>query len=293
MKTQHIYIVLVALFSIGISSCTEGSFEKIVEVEFEDVDREMVTLAQFSQQDSNHFSLVSHTLGQNESGAHPYLTEGKVQLTTPDQGIIDFHFNAQSRLFKLENYSFLEKENYTLYVEHPEFPSMTAEAYVPASPEIVSASLEFEEEEFGGNRHIIKVRFKDPVDEKNFYKVRAFHTWFNENDSTEHESEYWFTSSSVNIFNSNDDIISDETFNGTEHELMFSSSEHFKLEHLVSARLEFYSYTEDEVLYDRSIQLARNSDNNPFVEPSIIYSNFDNGFGMFTISNKTEIFLEF
>ncbi|HBS11316.1 MAG TPA: hypothetical protein DEO36_02060, partial [Flavobacteriaceae bacterium] len=50
-----------------------------------------------------------------------------------------------------------------------------------------------------------------------------------------------------------------------------------------------YHITEDFYRYDTTLRISFYAEDNPFVEPVILHRNFDNGYGVFALVNKSEL----
>lgn len=143
------------------------------------------------------------------------------------------------------------------------------------------------------------VSFSDPAVSTDYYRVTLFY------DNSVYF--YWcIQSNDPSIENPSDDLagesclsqsgiyLSDALFNGTEKQLHLFV-DHFALEtfvdefgNVVTPKLRFEYLTEDYFRYLKTYDFAQWNDGNPFAEPSNVYSNVHNGFGVFAIVGKSE-----
>jgi len=296
ITNQFIYAVL--SLAVFCTACGEGSFTKIVDIPLAESDTQLTVIANLDNSKEDQFILVSKTLSVLDNGNFESLNDAQVSLTTPDLGVKIIQFNDEKKLYSLSNYKFKSGESYTLDVDHPDFAPMTATITVPQSLKIIDSSIElndvFDFENFEPD--LLTIKFKDPGDEINNYKfVGRMYSLDTETQDT-FENNYYFDLSN-NILEYNDNVITDITFNGKEYEIVLLGQRSFYTDtptyKLVRIEVDILSLTEDLYLYDNSISQAEDAVDNPFVEPSTIYTNFDNGFGIFTINNVETVVFDF
>jgi len=305
MKANYIFqsIFLICLAFSFLTSCSEDSFTKIVEVDLAEEDKQLAVVARMNTSGDNQRILVSETLSVlDNSDSFTSLSNAKISLTTPDAGIIEPTFDSEINLYSLQTYEFKEGQNYSLHIDHPDYAPMTASIKVPSAPEILDVNIQLTEPDTLSNgaidffppTDIITVKIKDPANESNSYLFKGTINFKDDVTDEMYEGLYYFEVSE-NILEYNDEVISDITFNGKEYELILLGSRNIYIDGATpySFELEVVSISEELLLYENSIDLAYDSNGNPFVEPSTIYTNFDNGFGIFTVdvTQKVEILL--
>ena len=296
IQNQFIYITLIA--SIIFASCGEGSFTKIVDVPLGDTDSQLTVIANLNNVNDEHYILVSKTLSVLDNGEFESLNNAQVNLTTPDEGIKSLLFDQNANLYSLPQYTFIGGETYSIEVDHPDHAPMKAEVTVPMGPEIIDISVELNDDFHVNNLEsdVITLKFKDPGSEVNTYKFTGRMISYDSESKDTFDNRYYFDLSN-NILEYNEDIISDITFNGKEYELILLGNRSFYTDTpsitTIAIEIDILSLTEEFYLYDNSISQAEDAIDNPFVEPSTIYSNFDNGFGIFTINNVNTIRYDF
>lgn len=291
-------ILIVPCLAVFFASCGEGSFTKVVDIPLADTDAQLTVIANLNNSTDDQFILVSKTLSVLDNSKFESLSNAKVNLTTPDEGTLSIQFNENRQLYTLSNYEFQSGESYILDVDHPEHAPMTATIKVPQSLEILDSTIELNEDFDFDNFEpdVLTIKFKDPGDEVNNYKfVGRMYSLDTETQDT-FENRYYFDLSN-NILEYNDNVITDITFNGKEYEIILLGQRSFYTDSpthkLVRIEVDILSLTEELYLYDNSISQAEDAVDNPFVEPSTIYTNFDNGFGIFTINNVKTVVYDF
>lgn len=299
MTAKYIYqsILFIGLIISILSSCSEDSFTKIVNVELAEEDQQLAVVAQMTTTGDTQHILVSETLSIFENSDFTSLSNAKISLTTPDQGTIEPVFDPELNLYTVQDYRFKEGQNYSITIDHPDYAPMTASTQVPNAPEIIDVNLQIAEVDslddgtiiFKSDPDILTIKLKDPPNESNSYLINAFITIENDSTGETLRDDYRFEIND-NLLQYNDNVISDITFNGKEYELILLGTRNIKYwpaffegTSLHSFEIEIISISEELVQYENSIDQAYDSNDNPFVEPSTIFTNFDNGFGIFTV----------
>lgn len=288
MNSKYIYraFILVCLISSLLPSCSENSFTKIVEVDFAEEDKQLAVVAKLNTSEDTQYILVSETLSVLESTDNfRSLSDATINITTPDEGIIQPGFDTAKSLYAITDYTFKEGLEYSIEIDHPDYAPMTAKIKVPSAPEILNLDVQLSTDSTDiPATDIIKVKFKDPANESNSYLFEGV-LYSKDNDSDEMYFGEYFFEISENILEYNDEVISDITFNGKEYELALLGQRSYYIDETTpySVEIQVRSISEELLLYENSIDQAYDSNDNPFVEPSTIYTNFDNGFGIFTI----------
>lgn len=288
MNTKYIYqaLILIYLSASFFSSCTEASFTKIVEVDFAEEDKQLAVVARMNTTVDAQQILVSETLSVlDNSNNFSSLSGAKISLTTPDAGIITPTFDSDINLYSLSDYTFVAGEEYKIEVDHPEYAPMSATIKAPTAPEIISLDVDVNDEDpLTVTPDIIKIKFRDPPNEANSYLFEGRIHYTDDINGDDFYDQYSFEISE-NILEYNDEVITDITFNGKEYELTLLGYRGFRIDDKspTSIEIKMTSISEELLLYENSVDQAYDANDNPFVEPSTIYTNFDNGFGIFTI----------
>jgi|GEM_PF-2577548 len=285
--TSYNSLLTILILSITMLSCSEGSFTKVVDLGIEDVDNQLAVIAKMESDSESNLILVSETLSVLDTSKFQSLDNAEVKLMTPDKGEISWTFDPDYNLYNRDSFEFIPGETYSLEVNHPAHTSMTAEVKVPNAPELINLEHSLTGSSIPGQRaiHTITLKFKDPPDEENNYMFRGKMNSIITETGEEFTADFQFDLSN-NILDFNEDVVSDITFDGNEHELiLLGSLTSFISQNTtaLSIEIDVISLSSDIVLYERSVQQAYDAVGNPFVEPSTIYSNFDNGFGIFTV----------
>ncbi|QHT67755.1 DUF4249 domain-containing protein [Rhodocytophaga rosea] len=191
------------------------------------------------------------------------------------------------------NLPIIPGQTYFLTVSNSEGMQATASCTVPITQnntlEIISDSTE---NESGGKEYFMQLKWKDTPGEINYYRVFA-----------ETQTAYLFPndgSGGGNVTTRYEDIYWDGTQFYSDSRLdgaAFSSSKGSlyslgyigKDPNVYSATLHGYLFNTDEPYYRYHQSVRNNSNENPFAEPTPIYSNVSGGLGVFAAYNRSTV----
>lgn len=138
----------------------------------------------------------------------------------------------------------------------------------------------------------LKISFQDPVEEHNYYKLKMYYydSVFNYNDG---ERNFLHLNQRTANISSNDPVLEkahryanhylfdDRLFNGKKMTLDVDFNIYSTAGMVEKYYIELTSLTKEAFLYRRTINEYSLSRNDPFAEPVMIYSNIENGYGIF------------
>jgi hypothetical protein len=176
---------------------------------------------------------------------------------------------------------------YELRVSVPGFNSVSAQGTIPPTPVIDAVTAVPERTPYGYQNYRITVQLADPGDQKNYYEVFVlfrdnFGEWFtttiNSNDPAITETNASIEIGEKREFFGDAALVEDALFNGSSYDLQFETitwSEIRDINVVVSA------ISETVFRHNRAYRLHDETDDNPFAEPVQLYSNIQNGYGIF------------
>ena len=212
---------------------------------------------------------------------------------------------------------------YKLVVTHPDYKTASCETIIPEVVSIsgITATTEYIQEEYSTDKVLkFKLKFKDPADEKNYYRLTLKYTtgtWqsYNYEDPedtsgiiyVQHNVPGYGFSTEDPVLNPDEDandflfdspsneynLFNDDLINGTEYELKFSLyvDSYYNYDNNqepVSHVGEFYrvtlnlsSLTREAYLYIKSAATQLYYGIDIFSEPTQVFSNVENGTGIF------------
>ncbi len=209
-----------------------------------------------------------------------------------------------------------ENSEYTLQVEAPGFDPVEATTFI--QPKVHIQDLQYDSLSVQSGTHCtpdscwdiysntyrFRLTFKDPGASANFYEVSGY---ANAADTIYLYDESWniigidtiFYSTWPLYFYTEDPVVTnlefefegegyegptllftDEIFSGKEYTLSFDQLGYFG-SNLTEVALQFKTMDEAHYRYLRSKTLQNDNEGNPFAEPVPVYSNVDQGFGIF------------
>jgi hypothetical protein len=125
--------------------------------------------------------------------------------------------------------------------------------------------------------------FKDAAEIGSYYKVEAVYF----SDTTNNYPNFIYYLNSLDKL-SQSDFLGDKSFNGKAYSWRNSSSG-FTIITNKGSRIEYtlFTTTADLFQFTRSKELNNNAQGNPFAEPTILYSNIKNGYGLFSLTTTS------
>lgn len=294
MKNILTVCTLLALL-ITQTACDEDSFSQVVEIEIPEHESSIVLNGVWSSQDITLRLLVSSSLGIIGSTEFTYPQDAIVQLYKDGNLTGDLVFNPQNKLYELAFNDILgeEESTYKIEAQFGNLKAVSAEQEMP--PKVEIKSVEYEKEgaigEFGEkmDKHIVS--FVDPVGEENYYIVGAFRE---QKDIIYVEPSQFDTISRFDMIylEANDPTVSwsrlgllfsDKAFNGQTYTLRATAYTWWGNPDDESGNIEYrlMSISKDTYLYFKSLAAYEDAQGNPFAEPATVYSNVENGYGLF------------
>lgn len=280
-------------------SCGEDPFSTTLEIDPPEHTPRLVVHAYGSTvngivrvQVSESKGILDDTSTENISDAVVTIWSGSNMIATvPEVGNISgFNYFLED-----ENLSFAPGETYRIEVEAIGYPKAVGSCTVPQFVPILSTRFEEdgpETDDFNESSEI-EIDINDPADTENFYEVVAVYgqesggnLFFNEifTDSFDPATEAGINFRAL--------IMKDISFDGESKNIpliidKFSIQE--AEEHLYVL---WRNTTEAHYLFNRTANSQDEQDGNPFSSPVQVYSNMENGIGIFSIVNEQIIKVE-
>ena len=313
---KRIYILFIA-FGIAFSAC-EDRFTQVVEIEIPDHEPKLVAYCFIDTNNDSVFVEVSKSQ-QIMQDIDPYILNAEIQLSDGSQLISDQfeltkHFTgidySTPQMDSIFAYNYVTKTGtffstgteYMLDIKAPGLPSITASCTIPGPVEISSVEVQKDGiiDPDGFTSDEIKIRFKDPGNETNYYIMAA--NSIHKFDGFEYKNQVYLNPVDPRIRESSWRTI---IIPGTEEYVYFNDKEGIDWnENVFSFSTYLYESSEDEEveLYVKLYSISKevydfchaynqykDSEDVFFAEPVTIPSNFDNGFGVFGAYDYTQI----
>jgi hypothetical protein len=270
-----------------------------------------LAISSLFEQDSNFYFSIAESQSVLDNDTFPPLENVSILLTNSlgesetISALVDHTFYYQNKRVYKSNMRAREGLTYDISVSHPNHKTATATAGIPDGVQITSLDTQTVLE-FGYPALRINMIFQDPV-VTNYYELKLFayapeivydkQTWEAIDTIMSFQEMYYSFPSDGLLDNGGNSIFSDELFNGKEYTLSFNTdksyidyllegkeafpeAEIFLLPELRSISKEYYDYQTSMVKY-------WNADGNPFAQPVQVYTNIENGFGIFAGFGKS------
>lgn len=191
---------------------------------------------------------------------------------------------------------------YSVKVTAPSYPEATATTTVPSFVPIakIQRISKTKIDMDGQQQDEIRLTFDDPQTMGDYYII-SFEWEGNGSDSSYNETCINTTDASVeSIYNENIDqntclsskgiFFRDALFNGTRKEMRLFVNSHLLEPYAIGGvntkvRIVLQHVTEDYFKFQKSYQFASENSDNPFSEPTNVYTNVKNGYGLFSVQS--------
>ena len=272
------------LLLLALSAC-----EQVIEPDLPEHTPRLVLQAFFTA-DSTWVAFVGRSVGILEPMPEREMAvaDATVELLKEGRVIDELKFFQRDRVYVWEKGALQAGESYLLRVSAPGFAAIEATDAIPTPvpTEIVSyltrPSVRSDSRIKGDIS--IKLEIQDPPGETNYYQIRMF-AFFR---SERLEGSFSTQDPSIIADNAADEpftefytapFFKDTLFDGQTHEIELSSNynvpEHTRL------FLQILDISETYYEYVKSAELHEFTQENPFAEPVSVYSNVENGYGIF------------
>lgn len=179
---------------------------------------------------------------------------------------------------------------YRIEVKSDKYPTATATTIVPS--DIIPMDVSIEEDagsDIDGNEvSAVDITFIDDASVKNFYETALL---LFDGDVDPENNNFDINTESFDPVVEDGiryDIFNDNTFDGEEKNLEITFDTYYlgELDNGRSLGLLWKVVSEDYYLFSKSADKNEETEDNPFATPVQIYSNVDNGIGIFSIANQ-------
>gem|GEM_PF-2758652 len=199
-----------------------------------------------------------------------------------------YHFPTNANASDFQRISVEENTEYQLIVDMPGEDRVTAICETKTFGKVNNINLIRDDIDGGDGSTLdrVQINIDDPTGE-NFYYLNVFYE--REQFSVGERSTFLnrgYLYSYNSIFDDSPELFTDELFDGKTETLEFWS-ERYERQDLgeISRVIVFlWSLSKEEYDFRRSVDANNEAQDNPFAEPSIVFSNIENGVGIFSMS---------
>ena len=291
------------LFFIILISLIYISCEKIIPFEG-DITISKLVINSIFESDSSFKVHVSSSRSVIDTASFKNIDDAVVSIKNEDGNIIETLSHSQNGFYVGQKKP-VENQIYSLEVDHLNYTNISASDSLPIPISINYLDTITVIEPNNENRLQINLNFTDPANSQNFYLVetyvvRASLTTINQ-DTLEYEldtiKQRMILTDVVfqnNGFKSRDEqgLFTDLLFNGQDKTLeikipplkkdyFFYENGKLNSEKTLSLTLYLHNISKSNYYYRTSLELYVDASRNPFAQPVQVFSNINNGFGIF------------
>jgi len=285
-KILYIPIILLVVF-INLYSCTSEAED----IEIPEVEPKLVVHCFISPDDDTIKVRIGQTrpffnstiIFDNWNQQDP-ITNASVEITSPN-GIsktLTYSPTYNSYILPCLDFPIEVNKSYSLSVSAPEFKSISASCTVPAPNQniIVNEVIAQQIDDFSTD-YIIKAQITDIPDVVNYYRFQIYlkssEPYINPDDQN-----IYYTQMGFQIGES---LFSDKNLDGAVFPFV-AEAQSSSYNNSDNSEFKLVLLTTDEHYYKYHTSLNAQENPNPFVEPTILYSNIINGSGIFCAYHK-------
>ena len=300
MKNIKNYILLITLL-IVCYGCNEDQFSQIRTIDLPTHESRLAVTSHIGHGDTLPSVFVANSLGIIEEAEYDSIYDADVKLYKDGVLFLNFEFDPASHKYFPDASNnlplILEDGIYQMEVSAPNYDPVTATQVLPKTASILNATYRKDAvpTDFGEIDDLLEVKIKDDGSEENFYVFNVFAQIKYPGGGSHLQHLYSYSDDPLIEYGYDYEILPDQTFNGNEYLVRLVlengwSDQQGDVEFLV---IDVISVTKDFYRYEISREVNSVAIDNPFTEPVLVHSNFENGYGVFTIRKGTTFILEF
>ena len=288
---------LLFLLSISIAYI---SCEKVIPFDG-DVNTPKLVINSVFESDSTFKVHVSSSRSVIDTASFNNIDDAIVTIKDGNENIIETLNHVENGFYKGQTFP-QENQTYILEVNHPNYANITASDSLPSPITINSVDTSTIIDPINGNRLQISMNFDDPENTQNYYLIETYsvneYLVIKNSDTTEYELDTTkqFMVLTDEVFQNggspwrDQGLFNDLLFNGQNKTLeleipndSWSGSEdgYDWSYQTLTLRLYLHNITLSYYYYRTSLELFQNASGNPFAQPVQVFSNVENGFGVF------------
>ena len=276
------------------------SCEKVIPFDG-DVNTPKLVINSVFESDSTFKVHVSSSRSVIDTASFKNIDDAIVTIKDGNENIIETLNHVENGFYKGQTFP-QENQTYILEINHTNYDNITASDSLPSPITINSVDTSTMVDPINGNRLQISMNFDDPENTQNYYLIETYsvneYLVIKNSDTTEYELDTTkqFMVLTDEVFQNGGSpwreqgLFNDLLFNGQNKTLeleipndSWSGSEDgydwsYKT---LTLRLYLHNITLSYYYYRTSLELFQNASGNPFAQPVQVFSNVENGFGVF------------
>lgn len=285
------------------------SCEKDIEIEVKEGTDQMVLNAWFEVGEVPEIK-INHSLFIFEGEKNTRINDADVSLYSNGELLAVLEYDAENETYKHTDFIILENTNYEIVAEHAKYGTVKSTIQSPQRLKKEDIELKYvnfisDESQYQNYSGEIQIKLNDQADQKNYYLIRllSVEESYNadESEDTIYRYNYWNSletndSQIESVFryaNGEFMFLRDELFDGREYTVKLSSYSDLRQDeqvydstYYVKRYHQIQLYQVNEAIYRYYISIEDNEYPDVFTEPSQVYSNIENGYGLIGVSVK-------
>ena len=270
--------------------------------------------------DTNTRIMVSHSVGAFDNAIPSFINNASVLLYKNNQFIDSLLLDLTNLIYVnyYDNYTvgslpmyYYKSEHkptkdatYRIEVDHPDYPSVSANTYIPDDIILYDIIIDTTSSE---DKIGFTFRFNDDASKQNYYRLKLYASCEKENDKADDDFERGYVVMMSNdpsfpgnipwggyAFIGNKVVFSDDLFNGQQKTITLDVDAKFKYGECDTVIIEFATFSDDTYSYYTSLGDHRDKGELGIFGGEVIpvYSNVENGLGVFISTNAQEIYIK-
>lgn len=295
LNFKNIKPVLILLIAIAcFNSC-----EKVVPFEG-DIDSSKLVINSIFESDSIFKVHVSVSRSVIDTSSFQNIVDAIVKIKDDNGYLVETLNHTNNGFYSGQNIP-EENKSYTLEVEHPNFTNVKASDSLPSPITINNVDTLSIVDPINGNRLQITMNFDDPLNVQNFYLIETYavneYLLVDDLDTIEYEldtiQQTMFLTDEV--FQNggspwrDQGLFNDLLFDGQSKILEIEIPSNFKGNedgyewsyNTIGLKVYLHNISKSYYYYRSSLEQYQNASGNPFAQPVQVFSNVENGFGIF------------
>lgn len=291
MKNCLIILLCIAVLGFG----CDDAFETVIPIDPPAYKPVLVLNSYANNTDSILEVFLGRNIGIFDNNLQEDMSDAKIQVFENSQQIISFANNNPTNTgykfdLPLAAFRFQPGKTYTISAASTNFETVLSSQTMP--PAVSVSNLKLVENKhtdpFGKVYDAIEFEINDPNDE-NYYEFGAFiedfgfkygiySQLFNGRDNVFFGSDEAISYNELHLIN-------DETYNGNNYIINLLVDTIYRNPSIGQLSLSFSHITKDKYRYVSSLIQHQNNQNNPFAEPVQVYTNIEQGLGIFSLQH--------
>ena len=274
-------LIVIFCLSIILSSC-----EKIIPFTGEISEPKLVVNSLF-ESDKPWKVHVSHSLSVIDNGELGNVEDAIVIIKDSSNNVVDSLLHESEGFYRGSNYP-LTGQDYRIEVSHYDYTDVYSVDRLPSPINIISVDTITNIID-GDEQFDMTINFEDPGDARNYYRISVHLGIWEVNWATGDSILFEYQLPIIlkdpvfnNETNSADDgLFTDLLFDGQTKELNIALELEEKIDYIDKLEVWLYNITRATYNYNISYNIYESASGNPFAQPVQVYSNINNGFGIF------------